>query len=213
MIIYSLSLVGVAVFAISGALAAGRKSFDWLGVLIIAGTTAIGGGTVRDVLLGRYPVFWIADPTYLTVILLAAAITLIYVRFREPPRLSLLIADALGLSFFTISGAQIAEQRHLPRIIVIIMATMTGAAGGLLRDVLSNDTPLLLQQSDLYATASIVGTGVYLVLEALGAARTPAAIWGMIAIFALRLAAIIWRLRLPVFKVPADERVEESSLR
>jgi uncharacterized membrane protein YeiH len=109
MIIYCLSLVGVAVFAISGALAAGRKSFDWLGVLIIAGTTAIGGGTVRDVLLGRYPVFWIDDPMYLAVILVAAALTLIYVRYRTPPKLSLLIADALGLSFLTISGAQIAE--------------------------------------------------------------------------------------------------------
>jgi uncharacterized membrane protein YeiH len=84
---------------------------------------------------------------------------------------------------------------------------MTGAAGGLLRDVLSNDTPLLLQQSDLYATASIVGAGVYLVLEALGIARTPAAIWGMLVVAALRLAAIIWKLRLPVFKVPGEERL------
>src|SRR5262245_62121102 len=114
MILYLLDLCGVAVFAVSGAIGAGRKRFDLLGVVLIATVTAIGGGTIRDVLLNRHPVFWIEDPTYLPVILAAAALTLVYARYRPPPRTSLLVADALGLALFTISGSQVAETRGLP---------------------------------------------------------------------------------------------------
>src|SRR3954469_6860125 len=95
-------LLGVAVFAISGVLSAGRKSLDWLGVAVIAIVTAIGGGTLRDVLLDRHPIFWIADSTYLLVILGATAFTLLYVRFWVPARRALFVADACGLAFFTI---------------------------------------------------------------------------------------------------------------
>ena len=200
-----LDLLGVAVFAVSGAMAAGRKRFDLLGVAVIATVTAIGGGTIRDVLLNRHPVFWIKDPTYLLVILGAAALTLLYVRFRKPPRTSLLIADALGLALFTISGAQVAEERNLPGLIVVVMGTITGSAGGLLRDVLSAEVPLLLRQADLYATAAIAGATAYLVLQAVGMERTTAALVGMAAVAGLRLAAIWWGLRLPVFHVPDEE--------
>jgi uncharacterized membrane protein YeiH len=202
MILYVLDLAGVAVFAVSGAIAAGRKRLDLLGVAVTATVTAIGGGTIRDVLLDRHPVFWIKDPTYLMVILSAAALTLLYARFREPPRLSLLVADALGLALFTISGARVAEERELPGIIVVVMGTITGAAGGLLRDILSAEVPLVLRQSDLYATAAIVGATAYLVLQAAGIERVPAALVGMVAVAALRMAAIWWRLRLPIFHVP-----------
>ncbi|HET9333516.1 MAG TPA: trimeric intracellular cation channel family protein [Gemmatimonadota bacterium] len=202
MTLYLLDLIGVAVFAVSGALVAGRKQFDLLGVSVIATVTAIGGGTVRDVLLDRHPVFWIRDPTYLPVILAAAALTLLYARFRKPPRISLLVADALGLALFTISGAQIAEERNLPGIIVVLMGTITGTAGGLLRDVLSAEVPLLLRQTDLYATAAIVGATAYLLLQAAGLEPPNAALAGMATIVVLRLAAILWRLRLPVFRVP-----------
>src|SRR5688572_12081472 len=192
MLIYALDLLGVAVFAVSGAMAAGRKRFDWLGVAVIATVTAIGGGTIRDVLLDRHPVFWIADPTYLLVILAAAALTLLYARFRRAPRIWLLVADALGLALFTISGAQVAEERDLPGVIVVVMGTITGSAGGLLRDVLSGEVPLLLRQADLYATAAIAGATAYLLLQAAGLERTPAALLGMAAVAALRLSAICW---------------------
>jgi uncharacterized membrane protein YeiH len=201
-ILYVLSLVGVGVFAASGALAAGRKGFDLLGVVVIAGVTAIGGGTIRDVLLDRHPIFWIADPLQLVVILAAAGLTLVWVRFRKPPWTALLLADALGLALFTISGAQVAEQRGLPGIIAVVMGTITGSAGGVLRDILSGEVPLLLRHTELYATASIVGSTVYLLAKDLGLAVTPAALLGMATIAALRFAAILWRLRLPVFEVP-----------
>jgi uncharacterized membrane protein YeiH len=205
MILYLLDLVGVAVFAVSGAIAAGRKRFDLLGVAVIATVTAIGGGTIRDVLLDRHPVFWIEDPTYLLVALSAAALTLLYARFRKPPRIALFIADALGLALFTISGSQVAEERNLPGVIVVLMGTITGTAGGLLRDVLSAEVPLLLRQTDLYATAAIAGATAYLMLQGAGLGRTHAALAGMAAVAGLRLAAILWRLRLPVFPVPDEE--------
>ena len=204
MIPYLLDLIGVGVFAVSGALVAGRKQFDLLGVAVIATVTAIGGGTVRDVLLDRHPVFWIRDPTYLLVILAAAALTILYARVRKPPRISLLIADALGLALFTISGAQVAEGRNLPGIIVVLMGTITGTAGGLLRDVLSAEVPLLLRQADLYATAAIAGGTAYLLSQAAGLESGHAALVGMATIVGLRLAAILWRLRLPVFRVPDE---------
>jgi uncharacterized membrane protein YeiH len=202
---YLLDLLGVAVFAASGAMAAGRKRFDLLGVAVIATVTAIGGGTTRDLLLDRHPVFWIRDPTYLLVSLAAAALTLIYVHLGKPPRTSLLVADALGLALFTISGAQVAEERNLPAAVIIVMATITGSAGGLMRDVLSAEVPLLLRQSDLYATAAIVGAAVYLALQAAGMDRTPAALLGMATVVGLRLAAILWRLRLPVFHLSDED--------
>jgi uncharacterized membrane protein YeiH len=104
--LYLLDLCGVAVFAVSGALRAGRKSMDIFGVVVIAVVTAIGGGTIRDVLLNR-PIVWINDPTYLLVILAATAAILVYTRFRRPPQHSLLIADAFGLAVFTVLGLRL----------------------------------------------------------------------------------------------------------
>jgi uncharacterized membrane protein YeiH len=199
-----LGLLGVAVFAVSGAIAAGRKGFDLLGVVVIAVVTAVGGGTIRDVLLDRHPIFWLAYPVHLVVILAATGLTVIYVRFRKPPRGSLQIADALGLALFTISGTQIAEQRDLPGIAAVVLGAVTGSAGGLLRDLLSAEVPLLLRQSDLYATAAIAGSSAYLLLQGIGVERTAAAFVGMAIVAALRLAAILWRLRLPVFQVPEE---------
>jgi uncharacterized membrane protein YeiH len=206
MILYALSLLGVAVFAASGALAAGRKSFDWIGVGVIAVVTAIGGGTLRDLLLDRHPIFWIEDAAYLWVVLAAVVATLLYVRRRRPPEGSLLVADALGLALFTISGAQVAEQQGLPGLIVVTMGAITGAAGGVLRDVLCNEVPLLFGPSDtLYATAAIAGASAYLGLQAAGVERTLAALLGMSVVAGLRLAAIAWQLRLPGARIYGDE--------
>ena len=163
-----------AVFAISGALAAGRKRLDWLGVAAISVVTAIGGGTVRDVLLDRHPIFWIADPAYLLVCLAATAFTLLYVHLRIPAPRALLVADAVGLAFFTISGAQIAEQSGLSWLLAILMGTITGVVGGMARDVLCNEIPMILRRGQLYASSAIVGAALYLVLEGAGAPRQAA---------------------------------------
>jgi uncharacterized membrane protein YeiH len=193
-----LEMLGVAVFAISGALAAGRKSLDLIGVVVTATVTAIGGGTIRDVLLDRHPVFWIADTANLWVIFAAALVTVLYSRRWSPPERSLAVADALGLALFTISGAQIAETAGLHGVVVVIMGTLTGVAGGVIRDVLTAEIPMIMRRGPIYATACIAGVAVYLLLEML-IPRDVAALAGMASIAALRLAAILWKVTVPVF--------------
>jgi uncharacterized membrane protein YeiH len=200
---YFLDLAGVAVFAVSGVLAAGRKKVDLLGFAVIAVVTAIGGGTLRDLLLDRHPIFWIADNTYLWVILGAAAVTLVYVRFWIAPYRALLIADALGLALFTIGGAEIAQHAGQSNGIAVLMGTMTGVAGGVLRDVFLGEIPLIFLPGRLYATAAIVGAVLYVLLAGV-VSKEAAAFAGMAATAGLRLAAIFWRLELPVVRVPED---------
>jgi len=180
MLFYILDLVGVAVFAVSGALAAGRTGLDLLGVIVIAALTAVGGGTLRDLLLHRHPIFWITNAQYLHVILVAALLTVCYVRVWPPPGDTLLVADALGLALFALSGAQVAEAVPRPPLIVVLMGTITGVAGGVLRDVLTAQIPLILRR-EIYATAAIVGVTVYLLLQACGIPRSWAFGVGMVS--------------------------------
>jgi len=200
-----LDLIGIGVFAVSGALAAGRKGLDLLGVFVLAAVTAIGGGTIRDLLLDRHPIFWLSDATFLGVIVVAVAVTFAYVQWRRPPLASLLVADALGLALFSIAGAQIAQREGLPAVSVVILGTITGVAGGVIRDVLSAEIPFVLRRGNLYASAVIAGIALYLTLEALGVAHQTAALTGMGLIAALRLAAIRWGLQLPVFQVETSD--------
>jgi len=197
--LYYLELAGVAVFAATGVLASRDRDLDLLGVIVVATITAIGGGTLRDVLLDRNPIFWIADTAYLVVIIGAALLTILYLRLRREPGTTLLVADALGLGLFAISGARLAENEGLGPLIVVLMGTMTGVTGGVLRDVITARVPLILRQ-DIYATAAILGIVGYLGLQAAGLGRTPAAISGMLFVVVLRLAAIRWGLHLPVVR-------------
>jgi uncharacterized membrane protein YeiH len=198
--------LGVAVFAVSGVLAAGRKHLDWFGVLVIATVTAIGGGTLRDLLMDRNPVFWMADTGYLWTILAATLLTLLLVRFREIPLRALLAADALGLALFAISGARIAEAAGFGGIIAVILGTMTGVAGGVFRDMLLAEIPLLLRNREIYATAAIAGIVLYLLLQAGGFERATAAYAGMAAIVLIRFAAIFLDLRVPALKLGDSEK-------
>lgn len=177
---------------------------DVLGVLVIAIVTAVGGGTIRDVLLDRYPVFWIEDPLHVVVSVMAAALTIAYARIRRPPTHTLAVADALGLALFTIVGAQIAERAMVNPIVVVVMGTMTGVAGGVIRDVLSAEVPLIFRKGELYATAAIAGAVLYLLAQAVGIPRQMAAFAGTGAIIALRLASIFWGLHLPVPHIRDD---------
>src|SRR3954452_14365583 len=202
---YVLDLLGVAVFAFSGVLAAGRKGLDVLGVAVIAVGTAIGGGPLRDLLLDRHPIFWIANTAYLWVILGATAVTLGYLRFWAASRRTLLVADALGLAFFTIGGVEIAQQRGHGDLIALLMGTMTGVAGGVLRDVLLGEIPLIFRPGRLYATAAIGGAGLYLLLAWAGITKEASALGGMAATVGLRLGAIFWGLELPAVRLPENE--------
>lgn len=200
-----LDLIGVAASAVAGALVAGRRQFDWLGVAVIAGVTAIGGGTVRDLLLDR-PVFWIANPSYLQAALAATAFTLLYARHRRIPERVLETTDALGLALFGIAGARIAVGLGHDGVIAVVMGVITGSFGGLLRDVLCNDIPMIFRQGQFYATAIILGCSLYVLLIGLGLETNLAAGAGMLAILGLRIAAIVWNLRLPVFRLPPEDQ-------
>jgi uncharacterized membrane protein YeiH len=205
-------LLGVAIFAVSGALAALRKRLDLLGVVVIAMVTAIGGGTTRDLLLDR-AVFWTTQPRYLYVILASALLTVGWTRRFRPPDRALAIADALGLALFAISGAQIAERAGLPGVVCVIMGTITGVAGGMLRDVLTTEIPMIIRRGQFYATAAIVGIIAYLVLrQSFGLAEPVASLMGMALVAGLRISSIMWGWTLPVFTLDhekGERRVEK----
>lgn len=200
LVLYILDLLGTAVFAVSGALAAGRRRFDFFGALVIAAVTAVGGGTLRDLILDRHPVFWIEDPSYLAVIAGAGGATFIYAMAFRPPRLSLEVADAFGLAVFTVVGARVTAAVGAPPAVVVIMSATTATVGGMIRDVLCGETPLILRK-EIYATAALAGGALHCALRTLGGADPVVAGAVIAAVAALRLAALRWELHLPAFRV------------
>ncbi|MBL4835118.1 MAG: trimeric intracellular cation channel family protein [Pseudomonas sp.] len=208
---YAFDLFGVAVFAITGALMAGRKSMDLFGVLVIAIVTSLGGGTLRDTILDNHPVVWIRDEIYILVAVLAALGTIAWVRLTQPiHETGLLVADAFGLAIFTVIGTQVALAQSVPVSAAVIMGVMTGVAGGVIRDIICNEIPLIFHR-EIYATACIVGSLVYIGLYRLD---TPADLDVAIAVstvLAIRLAAIRWHLELPRFHLLDRKPVEDDS--
>ncbi len=202
MMIYFLDLFGVAVFAITGSLAAGQKKMDLFGVVVLALATALGGGTLRDVILGAYPVFWISNTTYIFVGTTAAIGTFVMARFVLPPARALKFADAFGLAVFTVIGTGKSISLGVPGSVAVIMGVMTGVAGGIIRDVLSGEIPLILK-AEIYATASLCGAITFAVLKKHFPGMPLPAPMAISLILAPRLAAIHWKLSLPVF--PSDK--------
>ena len=197
-LMYFLDLFGVAVFAITGSLAAGRKQMDFLGVVVLAAVTALGGGTIRDLVLGAEPVFWVSSPIYVLIALVIAILIFFLVRFYRIPYKVLLVADAFGLSVFTIVGTQkaLALETHVG--IAVVMGIMTGVVGGMLRDILSGEIPLILRR-EIYATASLCGAITFSVISLALLNQNLAIIASIAMTLGLRLSAIKWNLSLPLF--------------
>lgn len=203
--LYSLDLIGVVVFAFSGALVAREKRYDLFGGLVLAIATAIGGGTLRDLCLGRTPLFWTQDEWYLTLAALTASASLL--AFRYWPRTNyvsphwlhvLLVADAIGLAVFTAIGTLTAVQAGLSAPMAAVMGVMTGCFGGVLRDVLAAKEPLIFQR-DIYATAALLGALSWLLIEPISSVAHATA--GAIAVTAgLRLIAIWRNWHLPTYQ-------------
>jgi len=191
-----LGLVGVFVFALSGALAAVRKDMDMFGVMVLALMPAIGGGTIRDLVLD-VPVFWIQDSGAIWAALLASLLTLLFSGYVESRMKVLVWADAVGLALFSVLGAAKALSMTDNALIAIMLGVTTGVAGGIVRDVICNEVPFVLRKTDVYATAAFVGAGAYCALIALGFSG-PLVLWSSIAVaFILRAAAIIKPFGLP----------------
>ena len=196
----------VAVCAISGVLAAEGRRMDLFGALVLALVTAVGGGTIRDLCLG-VPVFWVKNPAHVTTALLAAMVTFVLVRFVRMPHRVLLFADAFGLALFGIAGTEKALASGSPGLVAIMMGVITGVAGGILRDVLRREIPWVFQREvELYATAVFFGALTLVLLQQWLPPSESHRYIAMGVILALRLAAMRWKLRLPVFKSRDSEQ-------
>ena len=203
-VIYVLDLFGVGVFAVSGALAAGRKRLDLFGVVVLALATALGGGTIRDVILGALPVFWVSDPTYVVLAVVAALATFAAARCCRLPSGILPVADAFGLAIFTVIGARKALDPGLPGAIAVVMGVMTGVVGGMIRDVLTGEIPLILRR-EIYATASLCGAIALVVLARWLPGWPGNSVVAVTLVLVIRLAALKWNLALPMF-LPRETR-------
>jgi len=192
-----LTYLAVATSAISGALEARKHEMDIVGATTVAFVTAFGGGTLRDLLLGRTPIFWLVDPG-LTVVTFIVSIISFYLIDRVSEKL-LFLPDALGLGFFSILGATFALQMHLSLLVASLMGVVTGVFGGILRDVLCNKIPSIFQRdTELYATCSFIGTWVFILLVSLSVDTAIASWVGTFTVFGLRILAVRYRLTLPI---------------
>lgn len=196
-ITYWIGMGAVVANAAAGVLEAGRKPIDLFGMVMVAFASALGGGTLRDLLLDR-TVFWIADQTYLVAATVAAVTTFALARLRRLPPNLFLLPDAIGLALFTVVGTQIALHLGAPWFVASFMGVITGVVGGIVRDVLCNEVPLVFT-GQLYATVSWLGALLLLLLLHLGAGHLAAAWIAMAAIFVLRMAALRFDLQLPKF--------------
>ena len=192
---------GVAVSAISGVLAARGKKVDLFGVLVLALVTSFGGGTVRDVLVGDLPVVWIREPAFLLNATSVALLTFFVRRVRELPRSFLLVADAFALALFTIVGTRKGMALEFAPPVAILLGVVTGVAGGILRDVLTGEVPLVFQpQIYLYATAALAGAIVFVTLLRWFPNQPVVTVVSTGLILGLRLAGIRLKLSLPVLE-------------
>ena len=199
-LIHYLDIFGIIVFAFSGALMAGRYKLDPFGVVVLASVTAIGGGTIRDIIL-QVPVFWTVKPHYLYVILATALLTIILIRQpKRIPKRFLLIADAFGLALFAVLGTQKSLALGSPILVAIVLGTITGVAGGMIRDVLCNVIPMILQK-EIYALAAMLGGCLFVTFNLLGWSDNEATVIAIAGALLLRLAAIYWRVSLPAFDI------------
>lgn len=190
--------VAITVEAMTAALAAGRRNMDWFGVCLIACVTALGGGTMRDIFLAHYPLTWVQNPYLLLLVCGAAMATIPLARLVDRLKWPFLLLDALGLVVFTVIGCNIGIEAGVHPIIVIVAGMVTGTAGGVLRDVLCNDIPLIFQ-GELYASVSLV-TGVIYFLGL--TAELPGDLMVLVSIgigFALRVLALVLKWEMPKF--------------
>jgi uncharacterized membrane protein YeiH len=195
-LIYLLDLCAVAVCAITATLEARRRELDLFGVVVIAVIAGIGGGTLRDILLGRLPVYWIHDPVYVVVGMTAGTLTFFLDRRLKLPKNFFLIPDAIGLALFTVIGTSIALKLDAPWLIAGLMGVITGVFGGVIRDILCNEIPLIFR-TDIYATASLAGAMLLIALDQFSIDHSLALLLSMTCIVAIRLAAMHWHIHLP----------------
>ena len=195
-----LDYASVLIFAITGALVASRAQLDLVGFAFIASLTALGGGTIRDLLLDRNPIFWIADPTYLIVAAGAALVIFFTAHLMESRMRALIWLDSFALAVAVAAGVGVALALEQSTVIVVLMGMITGCMGGLMRDVVVGEVPLVLKQGELYVTAAFAGAGTATVARYLSVDTTAALLPCAIVTWILRAGSLYFGWHLPVYK-------------
>ena len=198
-LLHAVEVVGILAFAVSGFVEARKKHMDLVGVFTVAFITSFGGGTLRDILLDRRPLFWVENQEYPIMIF---ALALVAFPFWRQLRLAvvdktIIYADALGLGLFSINGASLAQELQMPLFVCAMMGVVTGIFGGVLRDVLCNQIPMVFRRGQLYATCSFLGCWVYLLAEWLQVGQSIALAAGVATTFFMRVLAVRYNLILP----------------
>lgn len=197
MVLYQLTdILGTIAFAISGVLVAMDKRLDLFGVLIIALVTAIGGGTLRDLLIGNTPVTWMQDLTYIIVIPITVILAILFSRQLKYLRKSLFLFDTLGIGLYTMVGIEKGLEAELSPVVCIALGTMTASFGGVLRDILCNEIPVIFRK-EIYATACILGGAFYFVLIAFKVPESFSYLSAILLVILLRIIAVRFGIRLP----------------
>lgn len=195
-----LDFASVFVFALTGALVASRAQLDLVGFAFVACLTAVGGGTLRDLLLGRDPVFWVAQPSYILLACGAALLVFFTAHLFESRYRLLLWLDSIALSVAVAAGTGVAMNLGHSEVIIVLMGISTGCLGGLMRDVVCNEVPLLLKQGEIYATAAFLGACSALLATYLGLSGLPVLAICAGVTWSLRAGSMVWGWSLPVYK-------------
>lgn len=195
-----LDIIGTVAFAISGTLTAIEKRFDIFGIAIIAGVTAIGGGTLRDMLIGNMPVTWLLHLEYLYIVITAIVVTIFFRKGLNKLRTSLLLFDTMGIGIFTLIGIQKGLSIGLHPVVCVLLGTVTACFGGVIRDTLCNDVPIIFKK-EIYATPCIVGGAVFFLVQLLGFSENTVYLSTIISIITIRLFAVRYHWSLPVVKL------------
>lgn len=205
-----LSAIGTAVFALTGAISAARKRFDIFGMIVLAGVVGLGGGTLRDILLGKLPVTWVSDPSGLLITTGVAIFSFFFLKNLVRLETTFLWADAIGMATFAVIGTSLALEKSVSPFLAPVFGMFTACFGGLVRDVIVNERPTILY-GELYATAALAGSGVY----ALGTQLEWNNFWvtalALIVSLVLRAMGIVWRLHLPRPDVMPSMRHSQQS--
>ncbi|NYR08990.1 trimeric intracellular cation channel family protein [Psychrobacter sp. BI730] len=199
-LLYLLDMVGIVACAIAGTLLAQHKGFDIAGCILVAMVNAIGGGTLRDMALDRHPLFWMTDLNYVIVITVTSLILQIFFHLYHKIDNALKLFDAIGLAAFSVIGFKVALTLDTSPLIAIMMGVWTAIIGGLLRDIICNEIPLVLQR-EIYITASIAGSVTYLCLQYFGVGASLNEFIMLFVIFAVRMLALRFDWHLPSIRL------------
>lgn len=200
-LIIALNWFGICVFAVSGALVASRKQMDIVGFALLGSVTGIGGGTIRDIVLGAQPVFWVREPAYLVACVIVASLTFFIAHIPQSRERLLLWFDAVGLALFSVTGAYSSLLLGASPVIAVALGVSTATFGGIMRDILGGDSPIILRQQ-IYITAALLGSTIFVGMFGAGFGRDLSAAVAFSCAFALRAAALHWNLSLPRYRRP-----------